>query len=1057
MFHLHVSNRTEHLLRHLAEVLKVSERRSLFEKEVFLIQSQGMERMISQYLADFFRSWCNFSYLLPLDFLGLISRQLGMVISADGYERRVMIWRIEELLRHLEGDVYLQLLNYIQGSQAGLKRFQLARQLANIFDQYQVMRPDMLDGWEQGLCSTNSKAEVWQMALWQRLCAQLEGVSHRGALLQSVIEILKREEDLSQVLPQRVSIFGLHTMPPLFLEYLNVLSGHSDIHLYVLSPSQHYWGDVESQRAQLRRKIARRQGPQADEQEFGKKHPLLTSLGQQGRDFQRMLLENVQFKLEFESFETPLEVPSPSLLHRLQHDLLEGEVEQAGEGEFADDTSIHVVSCHSKLREMATLKDYLLNLLHGDVTLELRDIVVMAPDIQEYATLIPAIFNDIQHSIADRSIRRRNSGIAAFLAFLDIFEGRFGWNEILDLLQKEVIYPNFDLTETDLQTLQQWVTGAGIRWGLSSGQRGEMGLPEFSESTWRAGLDRLLMGYAMDVEKGADGILPYRGIEGGAAQALGGLCQFMEMCERAKKDFSTQHSLKEWSSLLLLYAEELLGEGDSKELLELQGMLTELESTYGRFHRDSVDFDVIRAWLVHAAGERRSSSGFLRGQLTFCSMLPMRSIPFKVVCLLGLNDGVFPKSDRWATFDLMGENFRPGDRSLRADDRYQFLEAILAARNCLYVSYVGQSIVSNETIPPSVVVTELLELLEKAYGAQGKVVVHPLHPFNSRYFQAEQKKLYSYNRESLRTAEVLRRGAVEKGPWWSGELAAEPGRILVQDLLHFYTNPQRFFVRECLGIHLGSDVELPDDREVFTLHPLDNYLISQDIVAAILKGEEPERLLSHLRHQGRWPLGTPGNLAYEKKVDEITPFTERIASLDMGERRSDLTIDLEVDGYHLSGMLTNLFEEGIVLARYSPLKGRDLFSGWIHHLLFSRMEGLCKPTLIVAEDVTICFSDCQPLPGLQELIKHFLDGCRRPSPLYIEPALAYVRQMVSSRAKLSPLTKAENVLFQSLANGYEPEWALLLSGTGGDNILGEEFELFCDAFMSPIWRAADAG
>ncbi len=1055
MFHLHVSNRTEHLLRHLAEVLRVSERRSFFEKEVFLIQSQGVERLISQYLADTFRSWCNFSYLLPLNFLGQIAEKLEIPIAPDGWERRAMIWRIEDLLRNLDGEVYGQLVDYLKGEQVELKRFQLARQLAHIYDQYQVMRLDMLTGWENGITSTESTAEHWQMALWLKLKDQLAEVPHRGALLQNVIEVLTEAKDLSPVLPKRVSIFGLHTMPPLFLEYFNALARHVDIHMYTLSPCRHYWGDIENKRQLLRRQLQIKEQSQPGDQGNGVQHPLLASLGQQGRDFQRILLERVEFKIEFESFSSPFKEESNSLLKRLQQDLLEGKVEKLPAPMFEEDTSLHIVSCHSKMREVAILKDYLLNLLYDDATLELRDMVVMAPDIQEYASFIPAIFHDIQHSVADRSLRRKNRYISVFLDFLRIFQGRFGWSEIMDLLHKEVVAETFSLTESDLQILQKWIIESGIRWGLSAGQRGEMGLPEFSESSWRAGIDRLLLGYAMYHEKEVVGILPYGDIEGGTAQALGGLCQFMDIIERAETDFTQRNNIEEWAGMLLSYCEELFGKKEERELLELQGILAELDTTYGRFHRGKIGFDVIRAWLTYATEETLSSSGFLSGQLTFCSMLPMRSIPFKVVCLLGLNDGIFPKTDKWATFDLMGEKTRAGDRSRRSDDRYQFLEAMLAARENLYLSYVGQSIMTNEELPPSVVVTELIELLEKGYGVMGKVVVHPLHPFSRRYFQATEKHLYSYNKHHCKTAEMLLQEPVEKKGWWSGKLENKPKQIQINDLLQFYSNPHRFFVRNCLNINLTGEEVLPADSEIFTLNPLEEYLISQDIATSLLNDENPENLLGQLHHQGRWPLGNIGKIEYAKRIEEISSFTQRIKSLEMGKRIADVKIDLTVGSCNLTGTLGNLYEKGLVLARYASLKGGDILSGWLHYLLLSRLQEDDQQIMVIAKDAEHCFTASHAVPVLEELVLHFLEGCRTPSPLYVEPAFAYVRHMGSKRSKITPLEKAENVLLHCLENGYEPEWALLLSGNEDGNYLAGEFEHICHEIMVPIWGAAN--
>ena len=1063
MFYLHLSNRTENLLRHLTEVIRVGCRRSLFEKEVFLIQSQGMERMISQAMAAAFRSWCNFQYLLPLDFLTDIAGKLGLHITPDSYDRGILAWRIEALLREVDEEVYLPLQRYMQGENAGLKRFQLSCRLADIFDQYQLWRSDMLAGWDGGRRATDHPSEVWQMALWRRLEEGAEGVPHRGALLRQVIGKLSEARDLSGLLPERISVFGLHIMPPLFLLYLRGLAAHCDIHLYLLSPCLHYWGDIENKRLLIKKQLGRAEKGLPAETDARESHPLLASLGWQGREFQEMLLKNVDFEIEFKSFEDPLMAQAPSLLHRLQSDLLQDRVGGGRKAPAVDgnDGSLSVVSCHSRWRETQVLKEHVLRLLHQDSSLELREIIVMAPDIQEYAPLIPAVFDDIQHSIADRSLRGRNLTIDAFITFLTIFDGRFSWIEVLDLLKKEAVYPNFDLSPTDLDTLQHWVTAAGVRWGLSAGQRLEMGLPDFAENTWRAGLDRLLMGYAIDADDFVDGVLPFTGIEGTEALALGGLCRLVEIFEQAAVDFSRGRCLADWSLLLLGLSERLFGEKEGDELLELRQTLLALAEMDG-FHGHPVELRVIRAWLEQSAQETRASSGFLKGSLTFCSMLPMRSIPFKVVCLLGLNDGEFPRNDRYATFDLMAPpRTRPGDRSSRFDDRYQFLEALLAARTHLHLSFIGRSIKTNETIPPSVVVTELLELVQTSHGMRPEdlVVEHPLHPFSARYFAGEEDRLFSYSTHYCEAAARFRLPREDPGPWWSGRLAPALQQIPVHDLLAFYANPQRWFVKNCLGIRLDAGEELPEDRETFATAGLDAYHIDQEIIRHCLDGRDLNLLHEKLDAEGRWPLGTPGRLAFSRKQQDLTAFVQRIRDLEMGVRLPDRVVDCEVGGYHLTGVLSHLYERGILLARYADLKGKDILAGWIHHLLLTLLgqeEGQC--TRVLARDEFISFSD-KPLEGvgLEVLIEGFVQGCRAPSPLLVEPAFSYVRQLHAPCSTVPPLEKARERLRKSLEKGYEPEWDLLYRNMEVEAILDGRFEGLCHDFLDPIWRKTDAG
>lgn len=1056
MFYLHVSNRTENLLRHMAEVMRADRQPDLFAKELFLIQSQGMERMIAQTLADEFRCFCNFKFFQPLDFLGFVAERLGMGVTPDGFQRQILTWRLDGLLRDLSGEVYLPLITYLSGENRALKRFQLARRLANIFDQYQVMRPDMLSKWERGVLVTTHPAESWQMDLWRKLLAQPGGEVHRGMLFSHVIERLESEKSLAELLPKRISVIGLHIIPPIFLNYLNSLSKHMDVQLFLLSPCRNYWGNVESQRTKFKRMV--RKPSDNTQPEVEEHHPLLAVLGRQGRDLQNMMLEGASFALEFASYEDPLEgrdYADATLLHRLQAGLLDGSLPIGHQfPPAAEDDSIQVVSCHSRLREISVLKDHLLHLLHRDAQLELRDIIVMAPDIQEYAPLIPAIFEDIKHSIADRSLRRRNSIIAAFLSFLDLFKGRFGWSELIDLLRQPVVFPQFQLSSSDLDTLQQWVIDAGIRWGLSGRQRSEAGLPGFDETSWQAGLDRLLMGYAIDADEFVDGVLPFADIEGRGAYALGGLCQFVEIVERARLDFLKNRTVSKWSETLHMIVQQLFGEEYEQELVELRSIVAELSESICAFHFGEVGFEVICEWFEQSAKESRSSTGFLRGQLTFCSMLPMRSIPFKVVCLIGLNDGTFPKNDNHDTFDLMGTDFRPGDRSPRTDDRYQFMEALLAARSHLYLSYIGQSIRTNEVIPPSVVVTEFLEVLEDGYGAKDIVVRHPLHPFSRKYFGEEgSQRLFSYDRYYCRTAETLQRGAQPPAEWWQGELDGKTEKVVLGDLLRFCINPQKYFIKDCLGIRLDSGDDLPDEREMFEVSGLDKYYVEEEMVHSGLVGKMGD-LFNKIQTKGQWPLGTSGKLAFEEKRTGVDTFIQKVNEQQMGARLVDVPLELVTGSYRLLGVMSNLYENGVLLVRYGKLRGRDLLSGWIHHLVLSRLMPAAK-TRIVTMDRVIGFRGIAEGPDLETLLSLFAEGCRAPSPFFVEPAFAFAGQLANTRSRTLPLDKALQTLNVRLQNGYEPEWELLFSGSVGEVGLGVEFEQFCHEIMCPILRAVD--
>ncbi len=1059
MFYLHTSNRTENLLHHLSEVIHLDREQSLFARELFLIQSQGMERMISQSLADRFSSFCNFGFFLPLDFLGFIAEKLDLAITPDGYQRNILTWRLDELLRDISKECYKGLRYYLSGENSNVKRFQLARQLANVFDQYQVMRGDMLVAWEEGKSAVAHPDEAWQADIWRRLVAQPGGEIHRGIQFRRLIDALNSQDTFSCLLPKRISVIGLHIMPPIFLEFLMGLSRHLDVHLLVLSPCRHYWGDLINKRRLLKEDL--RQGVVREKETMLTEdtHPLLETLGRQGRDFQKMMLANVDFQMEFESFVDPIESESPeqaTLLQRLQSDLLDGQMptKKAMSGGSSDD-SIQVVSCHSRWRELGVLKDHILRFLNNDPSLGLRDIIVMAPDIQEYAPLIPALFDDIQHSIADRSLQKSNAMLGAFLDFFHLFRGRFGWSEILDVLRQPVIYPNFQLTAGDIDTVQHWIVASGIRWGLSEAQRAEIGFPPFAETSWRTGLERLLMGYAIDLDIFIDDILPFSDIEGRGALPLGGLCQFLEIVERAHLDFKKEHSLEQWSMLLLDYVEQLLGAGDDRDLLGLRSMILNLGQSNSGFHTQKVSFDVLYEWFEQTASESRSSSGFLRGQLTFCSMLPMRSIPFKIVCLLGLNDGVFPKRDNHATFDIMGDDTRWGDRSPRGDDRYQFLEAILAARSHLYLSYMGSSIRTNEKIPPSVVITEFLETLAKGYGITDMVVHHPLHPFSKKYFASERvSSLFSYDHHYCQTANALQQPPLPEKRWWHGILTHEISTISFADLLRYFTNPQRWFVKDCLNIRLASYEQIPEDNECFQVAGLDKYHVEQAMIAWELNNR-PDNILKRMQQDGKWALGHSGRIGFEKSLADLAPLVEKIRAQNMGKPLADLPLDLDLGKYHLSGAVGSLYERGVLLFRNGALRGRELLAGWLHQLALEQiLPGAV--TRVVTRDDTVLFRTTDAGPQLETMIDHFARGCLEPSSFFVEPAFSYVKQMQSSSVQLTPLAKAIKTWAKSLELGYEPEWNLLYGNSQEpEQILNKEFEQQCQTILAAIWSSSD--
>ena len=1048
MFVLHSSNKTENLVTQLSVVIETLPLSSPLSKEVFLIQSQGMERWLSQQLAQQFQVWANYEFLFPAKFFSSVAQRLDSRLTDAAFDRHKMVWRIESVLRELTNEDFLPLQHYLSGENPELKRYQLAQELAQLFDQYQMMRPDLLAAWQENNLLYDTPAERWQKALWRNITAQI-GIQHRGALWQKVIDkLLKADDDFyANKLPERIIVFGINTMPPLFLAFLHGMSKHCQLHLFLLNPSQDYWADIPSKRTRLK---------QTPEEQYDS-HPLLSSLGQQGREFQALLLEqNLDIALDLDTFERAEGVTN---LQHLQNDLLSNAVVSLS---LIADDSIQIHACHSRMREVEVLKNKLIHALEHDENLELRDIVVMAPDIQDYEPFISAVFDNIHHTIADRSLRLSNHALDIFIRFLHLSQSRFGWQSVLDLLMQPIVHTHFDLSETDLALIRHWVSDTQVRWGKSGEHKAELDLPNLDENTWQAMLNRLLMGYAIGNDDDfVQDILPYPHIEGSSALALGGLHDFLKLLFDASTAFKTAKSLNAWRLCLYDYAETLLSNAEGLERQQVNELLDELPDQLNHLADATVALQVIISWLESRVEERKSANGFLRGQLTFCSMLPMRSIPFKIIALLGMNDGEFPKIDRPPTFDLIAQHFRKGDRSRRNDDRYQFLEILLSTRQQLILTYLGQSLNHNEKIPPSVIISELLDVLRESYSLENLTVFHPLHGFSRRYFDGSNPKLLNYSSRDYDTAQALSSPKSPAEQWWQGTLNTSSEQVIeLSDVFDFFRHPQKHFLRHQLAVRLKTLDSVIEEREPFRIEKLEKYKVQHDWLQKQLQGETVS--VNRLKAEGLWLSGILGDLEFERQGANISEFADKINAKNLGERIEDIVIDLHIDGYRLVGKLAHCYENGGLYYRYTSLKGKDFMSALLHHLVINQVQS--QPTYLFSYDAKepklneLVFL---PAYATSALLCYLLDiyrnGLQHPEAFFTEATFAYLKQAwklaADSRAKVSAIQTARYALLNAFEQDFEPEIKRLLNDEAAiERVLNEDFERQCEHFL-PIWNA----
>jgi exodeoxyribonuclease V gamma subunit len=996
MLTIHYSNRLEKLAEDFATLTRVP-LASPFSPEMVVVQSHGVARWLSLRVADHCGVCANVDFNFPNAFAWILYRRvLGGVPENSPFDPAILVWRILRRLPDLETKQAFPVVREYVGEDP-LRRYELAVRVAALFDQYLLYRPDWMPRWEAG------KETHWQAILWREL-ARSEA-PHRAQLHAKLLEQLTHAEgdpEALRQLPERVSFFGAPALPPSLLEMFQALGHHADVHLFLQNPCREYWGDIRTPGAIARHALEDPNGAALLDVGNG----LLASLGKQGRDFFD-LLNGIGGAREAENFVEPGE---RTLLAAIQSDILDLQDRAPPLAIAADDCSVQVHACHSAMREVEVLHDQLLALFSAEPHLEPADIVVMAPDIETYAPYIEAVFGTadlrIPFSVSDRSAQHESTVAATFLALLDLAGSRYEASRVLGLLDEPAVRRRFSLTEADLDTAAHWTREAGIRWGIDGAHRARLGLPATREHTWRFGLDRLLLGYALPArgERLFANVLSYDDIEGSSGEILGRFASFAEAAMAVDTTLAHPRALAQWAGVLHTMLDAFFDPPDER-LHELEAVRDAIDALAADARRADFGAAVPLAVMKTALRERLEVAGraFLSGGVTFCAMVPMRSLPFEVVCMIGMNDGAFPRIQRPVGFDLMADAFRKGDRSRRDDDRYLFLESLLCARSCVYMSHVGRNIRDDSIIPPSVLVSELLDYIAAHFTAEDGaplrdqlVTVHPLQAFSARYFTGAERRLFSYSKSAREAALIAGKGERQPQPFIRSKLPpadVESRTVDVESLIRFFRNPVKYLLTERLHVRLETAAEEIEGREPFELDGLTAYGIKQRLLERRLRGETAGALDVE-RARGMLPHGRIGEVGFERQRSSVEAFFAAVEAR-LPSRVESVELSIDLPNARVTGVLGNVSPAGLIAYRPADVRANDRIAAWIRHLALNvaAPPGVEKTSCCIGQDRILTFASVADAAAiLEKLVDLYFTGLERPLHFFPRTACVYAER-----------------------------------------------------------------
>jgi exodeoxyribonuclease V gamma subunit len=990
------SNRTEILADALAAKVR-KQPLPPFEKETIVVQSQGIASWLTLELARRLGIWGNPSFPFP-------RKAIEQVLSAfdaypdscaRAYDRERLKWTIARLLTD---SMPPDLEPYLQSGADPDRLLRFAGSVARVFDDYVVYRPDLLRTWRSG------GRGGWQAQLWRRVTKTL-GPHDLSSRMERALPELHAQGLAARIPFRRLHLFSLETLPSPFVRFFGELSTTIPTTLYVLEPSRQFQGDVDETRLTLQLSL-----PMEGTTRDG--HPLLIGAGRLSRDFQQLLIDaSDTMERELDVFEEP---GRASLLHSVQTDILDFAPEPSRQDRRLiprSDDSVSIHACTGPMREVQVLHDLLRGALEKDPSLRPDDIVVMAPDLHSYAPLFRAVFGEetehrIPFEVHDRRSREDTSFYDDLALVLEILDSRFSVLDLVRLMDAKGMRADFRFTSEERARLTDLLAAAGVRWGIDEEHRAWHGFPSEKLHTWRAGLGRLFLGFALEPESTeVFGELLPRGaptLEDAALFArLSRLCEVLFEHEQRTR---TPLTLEQWADELGTLCTQLFSEDDdtSRATHVLRSALEELrDSAVKSSFEERISLKTVRRELSRHLIENTPAVGFLRRGITLTELVPLRSVPFRLVCLLGMSEDAFPRPDDRPSFDLTRGEHRPGDRNRRSDDRHSFLQALLCARDRLMITYSAPS--RRFTANPSPLVWELSETINRYYRARGDdaalmtPTVHPLHAFDRRYFEGGALP-QSFSRRYLEIAKAIERPSVDRPRVELVAQAAEEEAnvISVTELTAWLWSPTRAFVNQVLRARFDETTLYEPSGALTEIGPLEAASVGNGALSAELTGE---RLSAYLRAAPEFPEGTPGAIERRRLQHEIDAVAARASALRGGQAPSSSFVRVDVANAVVEGRLQGLFDHARIVRRFTRVGRKAELEAWVEHLLMVSAgdRQLPSETRLVlrgtdAHAPVVSYGQVDsPLDELARLVELYRVSLQRPLPLFERASRDYAK------------------------------------------------------------------
>ena len=1094
--HVHVAERADALVAALADEL-ARPPADPFAVDLVAVPTRGVERWVAQRLAHRLGVGdgtledgvcANVRFDPPARIVAdVLAAVAGVDRRTDPWRPEALQWDVLDVLDTRAHEPWLATVAHHlghagQGEHGGPdddlragRRMHLAQRVARLLAAYDARRPSLARAWTVAVPGTPADDGAggplpddlaWQPVLWRLLVERL-GLPPAVRVDEAVARLV--DEPGLVDLPERLHVLGPTSLPAAHLAVLDALAVRRDVHVWLPQPSLALWRAVEPVAGtRWRRDVA-----------AGARHPLLRSMATDATE----LAARVK-ALDPVVHEVVAEPPAANVLGALQARVRADAAPGSSSPPPADpaDRSVEVHACHGRSRQVEVLRDVVVGLLADDPTLEPRDVLVMCPDVEAFAPLVHAVFGPapdepgapehpgrtLRVRIADRSPARANPVLAVLTTLLELAGSRVTASAVVDLAQTAPVRRRFALDDDALDRLRAWALESGVHWGEDVGRRARYRLGSVPQGTWAAALDRLLLGVAMAEEgqRYVGAVLPVDDVGSSDVALVGRTAELLDRLAAVLSDLDGAHPAEHWfdaiDRALLLLTD--VAPADRWQQAEAQRVLVEArDDAAGR--TSTLRLPDLVALLAPRLQGRPTRAGFRTGALTVCSLAPMRSVPHRVVVLLGMDDGAFPRAGRRDGDDVLARDPLVGERDRRQEDRQLFLDAVMSATEHLVILHTGADERTGAHRPPCVPVGELLDAVDDAValpgGARAALVVeHPLQPVDPRVFTPGalgRPAPFGFDTLDLAAARAA------TGPRTASDVlvptplpppASAGDDVDLTDLVAALQHAPRAFFAQRLDAALPRDEPQLDDRMPLELDPLARWAIGDRVLAATLDGADLSAAAAAERRRGHLPPRELGGAALDSILDEARPILAAVQPYLAGEAAScDVRVTLPGAARSVTGTVAGLRDGRLVRVVFSRLAAKHLLASWVHLLALAASGAPVQRAVTIGRGRGDAATSVlrAPEPGLaRELLGELVavrdEALVAPIPLLTRTSYAYAtcrwqrgstsEALSAARRELGSLDDAESGrgAFERVDAHHVLAWG---DGFALDDLLGE--------------------